>query len=68
MNYFKDVRHLTKTERVVSGLQREQLDRVVWEREHVDLVPRYYHNLEEVWCTDEMDISIKRRQHWLTAT
>ena len=47
MNYFKDVRHLTKTERVVSGLQREQLDRVVWEREHVDLVPRYYHNLEE---------------------
>ena len=47
MNYFKGVRDLTKTERVVSGLEREQLDRVVWEREHVDLVPRYYHNLEE---------------------
>ena len=59
MNYFKGVRHLTKTERIVSGLQREQFDRVVWEREHMDLVPRYYHNLEE-----EKNISVLMR--WTT--
>ena len=56
MDYFKGVRHLTKTERIVSGLEREQLDRVVWEREHMDLVPRYYHNLEE-----EKNISVLMR-------
>ena len=65
------MRHLTKTERIVSGLQREQFDRVVWEREHMDLVPRYYHNLEEeknISLLMMMGITIKRRQHWLTAT